>query len=43
MNPAENPRTLPSKAHFMFKSLEEMPEQNLFDWMLFDGAKVGLF
>ena len=40
---AEDPRFASSKAHFLFRSLEQMTEKNFSEWCLFDGVKVGLF
>ncbi len=40
---SEDPRFASSKAHFLFKSMEELQLENFFEWWLFDGGKVGLF
>lgn len=39
----EDPRFASSKAHFLFKTMEEVKAGELDQWELFDGMKVGLF
>ncbi len=40
---AEDERFISSKAHFLFKSIEELAVTDFFEWRLFDGTKAGLF
>lgn len=39
----EDPRFTSSKAHFLFKTMDEVKSGNLDQWELFDGTKIGLY
>jgi hypothetical protein len=38
----EDPRFTSSKAHFLFKTMDEVKSEELEQWELFDGTKTGL-